>query len=89
MNCPICGKEMKNGRIHVIQKGGSNLFGHSVAFYNEEDCQKSFLKKPFLRPSYEHNFQLFDTRDDMPEGFYCPECKKIVSLLDAEPADFF
>lgn len=89
MNCPICVTEMKNGRIHVIQKGGSNLLGHSIAFYDEEDCKKSFIKKPFLRPSYEHCFSNFDTRNDMPEGYYCPKCKKIVSLLDAEPDEFF
>ena len=79
MKCPICGNEMEEGRVNIT---GGNACYASLYLYKEEDCNRPFLKKPFLYPKHSHIFSGFLTRKDLPTGYYCNHCHKIVAILD-------
>lgn len=67
MNCPYCSKEMKKGAVKVIDT--SNNMYSSVLWYPEEE-----LKKDIKRNWVELKFQA--------EGYYCEECRKVVSIFE-------
>ena len=86
MKCPICGNEMEKGRVNAT---GGNAFYSSLDWYKEDDCKRSFIKKPFLYPKCSHIFSNFSTRKDLPAGYYCCNCRKIVAVLDVNSSDYY
>ncbi len=85
MKCPICGNEMEKGRVNA--SGGRSMWGTVLNWYKEEDCNRPFLKKPFLYAKCSYIFSCFNTRKDFPTGYFCSRCQKIVAILDANSSD--
>jgi len=84
MKCPICGNEMEEGRVNALSK---SMWGTELNWYTEEDCSRPFKKKPFLYAKHTHIFYNLETRNDLPTGYYCGHCHKIVAILDDDTSD--
>ena len=77
MKCPLCGKEMKKGKVKVGDAIG-NFFkaGELVTYIPEEECGK-VLPKDTLN------------LDVNAEGYYCDTCKKVVAVFNERGDSFF
>ncbi|KIR03829.1 hypothetical protein P261_02644 [Lachnospiraceae bacterium TWA4] len=69
MKCPICGNEMKKGKVEAGTTGSITNASTSVKWFSEEELKKKFMRKGI-------NLRING------EGYYCEECMKVVAIFD-------
>ncbi|MBQ7775322.1 MAG: hypothetical protein IJ379_05320 [Lachnospiraceae bacterium] len=78
MNCPYCGKEMKNG---IVQTGdllsSITKVGEIVTFIQEGE-EKKLLPKQTISLAANAN-----------EAYYCAHCAKVVAIFEELGAGFW
>ncbi len=72
MKCAYCGKEMEKGKVVFVSMQG---FGQMIAtFTSDNESEKGIFKSKTQDKMI--------LASDETEAFYCPDCKKLMPVLD-------
>lgn len=80
MDCPICGKEMENGRVEREGIGG---YDEKYVFIPEKDISGKRIK----RKIQERRVKVSINLSHDCTAWHCQECKKLLMMINENRSD--